>query len=70
MGLPKFAEFANITEKKFALLKIERVSYPNDQHLFTLRPTTGAQELVSITASPAALAAELRRVADWLDETA
>ena len=70
MGQPKNAMFADVDQKRFALVTIQTVRYPNDTALFTLTPTSGnPNEQLSISANPAQFAAELRRIADWLESS-
>jgi len=68
MGMAKFAEFASSDEKKFGLLRVERIGYPNSTFMFIIRPNTNdPREQLSLTTSPGELAMELRKVADWLE---
>lgn len=61
----------DISEKSFTLLKVGRVLYPNNTALIELR-LVGSQderECVAISANPHQAASELRRIADWLEES-
>jgi hypothetical protein len=71
MGAAKNSLFADVSEKKFSLLRIERVSNPNSTFIFVLKPVGGNPPgEVSLTTSPGALAMELERIVRWLQETA
>lgn len=70
MGATKNIMLAERDEKTFGLLKIIRTSYPNDQHLFELRPATASDDprgTLAINAKPHQLLAELRRITTWLE---
>jgi hypothetical protein len=70
MSTMKNAYFGDTSEKTFGFLKVNRVSFPNNTHLFTLQSIKGDErERVSISANPYDAASELRRIADWMDGT-
>jgi len=69
-GFTKYDLLAERDEEKFfSFLRIRRVSYPNENSRFELRPVASEDEraIIAINASPRALLAELRRVATWLE---
>ena len=72
MTIMKNAEFADITEKAFGLLRVEKTTYPNNTpSLFVLRPASAHddRECVSVSAMPYALAADLKRIVQWIEES-
>jgi hypothetical protein len=61
----------HLDEKQFGFVKVGRVLYPNNTALIELR-LIGSQderECCAISANPHQAAAELRRIADWMDGT-
>jgi hypothetical protein len=66
----KNAYFADTDEKTFVLIKIIKTSFPNDQHLFEIRPAAGSDDprgCVSIRARPGELLMEIKRISEWLE---
>jgi hypothetical protein len=71
MSIGKNAEFCDQREATFGFLKIRRTSYPNQTCMFQLGPKAvdidDPRGTISIAAKPHEMLAELRRIADWLE---
>ena len=64
----KNAEWSETSEKSFSFLKLNRVSFPNNTHCFTLQAAGSDEPGVEINAKPDELTRELMALAKWVSE--